>query len=103
MAKSRVRKTARWLVALPAGVGDLARRIFMGADQGTAPEYSVARGLEVRGDYEAAIAAYRGGAQTYPEEWKHLLVGARILRDHLNRLADRGGRGLERTLGEEEA
>jgi hypothetical protein len=136
MAKTRVRRTSRWLVALPAalggtalgflfgavaiafsglmggnpptwtplavaaamggtawliraivieGSGDLARRIFMGADQGTTPEYSVARSHQVAGRHEAALAAYMVGAEAYPDDPTPLIEGARVLRQELGR------------------
>lgn len=70
------------------GSGDLAGRVYMGADQGTSPEYSVARGHEVRGQYEAALEAYAAGAEEYPEDPEPLLAGARILAGPLKRYDD---------------
>lgn len=136
MAKSRVRRTSRWLVALPAGMGgavfgylfgaaaagfagamgggappstplvvagimgatayllrawviegsgDLARRLFMGGDEGTAPEYSAAVSHEVAGRYELALAVYLEGADDYPDDPTPLIHAARILCDRLGR------------------
>lgn len=136
MAKSKVRRTSRWIVAIPAALGgagigvmwgllavavagmaggavpgwvavataaasgtaawlyrallvegsvDFVRRLYMGSDGGTTPEYSVARGLEARGRYEAALAEYAAGAAEYPEDPEPLLLGARLLREHLHR------------------
>lgn len=135
-ARSRVRRTSRWIVALPfalggallgctvgfvglgisamaggdttrwlpivtagasgtfawlykaliiEGSGDFVRRLYMGRDGGTAPEYSLARSLEVRGHYQAALAEYAAGADEYPEDLEPLLLGARLLRSHLDR------------------
>lgn len=135
-AKSRVRRTSRWIAAAPFAAGgaligllfgllgmavaalaggtapawlplgpsiaagatafllraffiqgslDLFRRVYLGGDPGTTPEYSVARGLEIRGQYEAALEAYTAGAAEYPEDPEPLLLGARLLRTHLDR------------------
>lgn len=136
MAKSRVTRTSRWIIAIPAALGgaaigamwgllalavagmaggtvpgwlpvatavitgtaallyrailmegsvDLVRRLYMGSDGGTTPEYSVARGLEARGRHEAALAEYAAGAAEYPEDPEPLLLGARLLRGDLHR------------------
>lgn len=136
MARSRVTRGSRWLIALPAGVGgavfgallgvaaaglagaaggeapvwlpaaiagimgttafllralliegsgDLARRVFLGADQGTTPEYSAARALEVRGQFEDALDAYLAGATEYPEDPEPLILAARLQRAELER------------------
>lgn len=136
MAKTRVRRTSRWIIALPAALGgagigamwgflamavagmaggavpgwlpvataavtgtaawlyravltegsvDLVRRLYLGSDGGTTPEYSVARGLEAHGRYEAALAEYAAGAAEYPEDPEPLLLGARLLRGDLHR------------------
>lgn len=70
------------------GSGDLAERIYMGSDQGTSPEYSVARGHEIRGQYQLALEAYAEGADEYPDDPEPLLAGARILIDPLGRYND---------------
>jgi hypothetical protein len=136
LARSRVRRTSRWLVALPAGLagavggylfglgaaafasffggdtphwlplalagimgatayllwagviegaGDLIGRLLMGADEGTAPEYSAAASHEMAGRYEVALAAYLEGAEQYPDDPNPLIQGARLLGEVLNR------------------
>lgn len=70
------------------GAGDFVRRLYMGGDAGTVPEYSIARGLEVRGQYDAALAEYAAGAEEYPEDPEPLLLGARLLRGPLDRPED---------------
>ncbi len=67
------------------GSGDLAKRIYMGGEEGTSPEYSVARGLALRGLHEEAVKAFAAGAEEYPEDPEPLLAGARLLRDPLGR------------------
>lgn len=70
------------------GAGDLAQRIYMGGEEGTSPEYSVAHGLALRGQYEAAVDAFAAGAGEYPEDPEPLLAGARLLRDPLGRFEE---------------
>lgn len=78
---------AGWLAGVVVeGAADLGGRLFLGGNVGTRPEYSAARALAIRGRFEEAVAAYRSGAEEWPEDPEPLIQGASILRDHLGRL-----------------
>jgi hypothetical protein len=67
---------------------DGARRLFLGSRVGTRAEYSVAEGLVARGEYAAALDAYRMGEEQEPGDPTPLIRGALLLRDHLGRPAE---------------